>query len=185
MVERSLDDADWAEGVEHEGEHDELLPGTQIGVTHEGGKKMIPRTRPLVLVVDDDEEILELVRLRLSRFGYETVLAHDGFEALAVARARQPDLALVDVSMPAMDGYDATRQLKRDPATKHIPVILLTAMAEGAAIARGFEAGADDYITKPFSPQGLESRVAAVLDRAAESPGLNALSNGIRLAPSA
>ena len=185
MAERSLDDADWAEGVEHKGEQDEPLPGTQIGVTHEGGNKMIPRTRPLVLIVDDDEEILELVRLRLSRFGYDTVVAHDGLEALAVARASQPNLALVDVTMPAMDGYGATRQLKRDPATKHIPVILLTAMAEGAAITRGFEAGADDYITKPFSPQALESRVAAVLERAAESTASATVSQGIRLAPSA
>jgi CheY-like chemotaxis protein len=143
---------------------------------------VIARTKPLVLVVDDDQEILELVRLRLSRFGYETVVARNGLEAVAIARAQQPDLVLIDVSMPVMDGYTAARELKRDPATQDIPVILLTAQAEAGAIARGFEAGADDYITKPFSPQGLESRVAAVLDRAAESA---VLSRGIRLAPSA
>jgi CheY-like chemotaxis protein len=148
-------------------------------MTDEGGK-VIERTQRLVLVVDDDAEILELVRLRLSRFGYETVIAHDGQEAVEIAHARQPDLVLVDVSMPVMDGYAATRELKRDPATKHIPVILLTALAESGAIARGFEAGADDYITKPFSPQGLESRVAAVLDRAAAASA--ALNPGIRLA---
>jgi len=168
-----------------DGETEEPVPAPQTGPIHKGGNKRMARPQPLVLVADDDEEILELVRLRLSRCGYDTVLAHDGQEAIAIARTRQPDLALVDVSMPAMDGYGATQQLKRDPATKHIPVILLTAMAEGTAIARGFEAGADDYITKPFSPQGLESRVAAVLERAAESDASVALRNGIRLAPSA
>ena len=123
----------------------------------------VDRPQPVVLAADDDEDILELVRLRLSRSGYETVLARNGAEALEAARQRKPDVALLDVSMPAMTGYEVTAALKRDPITKDIPVILLTARAQTADVAKGFEAGADDYITKPFSPQALQIRVAAAL----------------------
>jgi CheY-like chemotaxis protein len=133
------------------------------------------RERPLVLIADDDEDILELVRLRLSRCGYETVLARDGAEALAVAAARRPDVALLDVTMPELDGYAVTAELRRDPATHGIPVILLTALAQGGDVERGFALGADDYVTKPFSPQELEGRVAAVLGRA-EEPACDAFS---------
>jgi DNA-binding response OmpR family regulator len=136
-------------------------------MTDNRGDDVMARTAPLILVADDDEDILELVRLRLGRCGYETVLARDGAEALEAARTRQPDLAMLDVSMPFMDGYAVTQALRSDPTTKDMPVILLTARATTADVALGFEAGADDYITKPFSPQALQSRVAAVLDRAA------------------
>jgi DNA-binding response OmpR family regulator len=132
----------------------------------EGGTAM-KRTRPVILIADDDEDILELVRVRLGRSGYETVLTRDGAEALAAARDRQPDLALLDVSMPVMDGYAVTRALRSDPATAHIPVILLTARVQQADVDTGFEAGADDYVTKPFSPQTLQLRVEATLARAA------------------
>lgn len=128
-----------------------------------GGGNAVNRNRPVILIADDDEDILELVRLRLSRSGYETVLARNGAEALEAARQRKPDVALLDVSMPAMTGYEVTAALKRDPITKDIPVILLTARAQTADVAKGFEAGADDYITKPFSPQALQIRVAAAL----------------------
>ena len=121
------------------------------------------RNRPLILIADDDEDILELVRLRLSRSGYDTVLARNGAEALAAVEAQMPDLALLDVSMPAMTGYEVTTALKADDATKDIPIILLTARAQTADVSKGFEAGADDYITKPFSPQALQIRVAAAL----------------------
>ena len=127
----------------------------------------IGRPGPLILVADDDEDILELVRLRLSRSGYWTILARDGFEALVAARARRPDLAVLDVTMPGLDGYAVVAEMRADPRTKDIPVILLTARAQTTDVARGFEAGADDYVTKPFSPQELQSRVAAVLERAA------------------
>ena len=127
-------------------------------------------SRPMILIADDDEDILELVRLRLSRSGYDTVVARNGAEALQVARERRPDVALLDVSMPAMTGYEVTAALKADTATRDIPVILLTARAQTADVAKGFEAGADDYITKPFSPQALQIRVAAALGDASAQP---------------
>ena len=124
------------------------------------------RQKPLVLVADDDEDILELIRLRLDRCGYELVVAHTGAEALAIASRRHPDLALLDVNMPGMDGYAVIAELRSDPATSDIPVILLTARAQTADVSHGFALGADDYITKPFSPQELEGRVASQLRQA-------------------
>jgi DNA-binding response OmpR family regulator len=121
-----------------------------------------PRT---VLVADDDEDILQLVAFRLERAGYTVVTAADGQLALAAAREHQPDLAVLDVMMPGLNGYEVTRQLRADPATAHIPVILLTARVQEADVSRGFDAGADDYLRKPFSPQELRSRVQAILAR--------------------
>jgi DNA-binding response OmpR family regulator len=152
-------------------------------MTNEGGKAM-NRNRPLILIADDDEDILELVRLRLSRSGYDTVLARNGAEALTAAGAQIPDLALLDVSMPAMSGYEVTAALKADDATKDIPIILLTARAQTADVAKGFEAGADDYITKPFSPQALQIRVAAALGDAAGQASPQTMLGSIRPAAS-
>lgn len=121
-----------------------------------------PRT---VLVADDDEDILQLVSFRLERAGYNVVTAADGQQALAAAREHQPDLAVLDVMMPGLNGYEVTRQLRADSATAQIPVILLTARVQEADVSRGFEAGADDYLRKPFSPQELRSRVQAILAR--------------------
>jgi DNA-binding response OmpR family regulator len=120
---------------------------------------------PLVLVADDDPDILTLVGFRLERAGYEVLPARDGEEALALALERQPDLAILDVMMPKLDGYEVTQRLRDDPATSAMPVILLTARVQEADITRGFEAGADDYIKKPFSPQELRARVQAILGR--------------------
>jgi DNA-binding response OmpR family regulator len=136
--------------------------------------------RPLILIADDDEDILELVRLRLARSGFDTVLARDGAEALETARTHHPDVALLDVSMPAMSGYDVTEALKNDPATAAIPIILLTARAQTADVAKGFEVGADDYITKPFSPQALLIRLDAVLSEAATDAAAQTLHGAIR-----
>jgi DNA-binding response OmpR family regulator len=121
--------------------------------------------RPLVLVADDDPDIRSLVVLRLERSGYEVVAAGDGEEALATALERNPDLALLDVMMPKLDGYEVTERLRREDATRHLPVILLTARVQETDIARGLEAGADDYVKKPFSPTELRARVQAVLGR--------------------
>ena len=129
--------------------------------------------RPLVLIADDDEDILHLVRLRLSRSGYDTVVAHEGTEALAIARTQHPAAAVLDVSMPGMDGYALSTALRADAATAGIGIILLTARAQAADVERGFAAGADDYVTKPFSPELLAGRVEALLGLQAqdESPG--------------
>jgi DNA-binding response OmpR family regulator len=121
--------------------------------------------RPLVLVADDDPDILALVALRLERSGYEVVVARDGEQAVAAAFERTPDIALLDVMMPKLDGYEATARLRGNDATRTIPVILLTARVQEADIARGLEAGADDYVKKPFSTQELRDRVQAALGR--------------------
>jgi len=122
-----------------------------------------PRDRPVVLVADDDPDILTLVSFRLERAGYDVIRAHDGEEAVRLAVERGPDLAVLDVMMPKLDGYEATKRLRGNEGTSELPVILLTARVQEADIARGVEAGADDYVTKPFSPQELRQRVQAVL----------------------
>ncbi len=121
--------------------------------------------RPLVLVADDDDDIRTLVAYRLEKAGYEVAQAADGEQALQLALERTPDLAVIDVMMPRLDGYELTRALRSHEATSRVPVILLTARTQEADVARGFEAGADDYIRKPFSPQELRSRVHAILGR--------------------
>lgn len=121
--------------------------------------------KPLVLVADDDADILALVTFRLERGGYEVVAANDGEEALRFALERAPDLAVLDVMMPKLDGYEVTTRLRQNERTRRMPVILLTARVQEADIARGFEVGADDYVKKPFSPQELGARVQAILGR--------------------
>jgi DNA-binding response OmpR family regulator len=121
--------------------------------------------RPLVLVADDDPDILQLVSFRLERSGYEVMSAEDGEQALNAALERTPDLALLDVMMPKLDGYEVTARLRSHERTRHTPVILLTARVQEADVTRGIEAGADDYVAKPFSPQELRERVQAALGR--------------------
>ena len=106
---------------------------------------------------------------RLERAGYEVITAADGEEALPLATTRLPDLAVLDMMMPKATGLEVTRSLREQAATKDIPVILLTARAQEADVARGFEAGADDYVKKPFSPNDLQARVQALLERSAAS----------------
>jgi DNA-binding response OmpR family regulator len=119
-----------------------------------------------VLIADDDEDILALVHRALAESGYEVLLARDGATALATARERKPALALLDVAMPELDGYEVTSALKGDPATEDIVVILFTARSEASDVERGYEAGADDYIMKPFTLKTLKSRILAGLDQA-------------------
>jgi DNA-binding response OmpR family regulator len=123
------------------------------------------REQPIVLAADDDEDILELVAFRLERSGYTVVRARDGEEAVELARQAKPDLAVLDVMMPKLDGFEVTRRLRADEATRRMPIILLTARAQDADLQRGFEAGADDYVRKPFSPQELQMRVQSILGR--------------------
>ena len=121
--------------------------------------------RPLVLVADDDPDILSLVTLRLERDGYEVIGAPDGERAVEEALERTPDLALIDVSMPKLDGYEVTERLRQHEPTSATPIILLTARVQDSDVARGIEAGADDYVKKPFSTADLRTRVQAALGR--------------------
>jgi len=118
-----------------------------------------------VLAADDDPDILDLISYRLERSGCEVIRASDGEQALELAISRQPDLAVLDVMMPKIDGYEVTRRLRANPDTAGIKVILLTASAQEPDVVKGFEAGADDYMTKPFSPQELRLRLVAVANR--------------------
>ncbi|MQA73137.1 MAG: response regulator [Solirubrobacterales bacterium] len=125
---------------------------------------MSPRDGKLILVADDDDDVRDLVAFRLKRAGFAVIEAGDGREALEAARERRPDLCLLDVMMPSLDGYEVTRELRASAGLERVPVVLLTASVQDAAVSKGFEAGADDYIKKPFSPQELLARVSSMLD---------------------
>jgi DNA-binding response OmpR family regulator len=127
------------------------------------------REAPLVLVADDEDDIRALVSFRLKRAGYEVITAADGEEAFLLATTRLPDLVVLDMMMPKATGLEVTRNMREQATTKDIPIILLTARAQEADVAHGFEAGADDYVKKPFSPQDLQARVQALLERSAAS----------------
>ena len=122
-----------------------------------------PVSGPLLLIADDDEDILELLGFRLERAGYEIVRARNGEEALRLALEHTPALALLDVTMPGLDGYEVTRRLRTEPRTSAMPVILLTARAQASDISRGMAAGADDYIKKPFDAHDLRRRIERLL----------------------
>ncbi|MBN2059460.1 MAG: response regulator [Deltaproteobacteria bacterium] len=121
--------------------------------------------KELILVVDDEEDILELVRFNLAREGYNVLSAVSGEETLDNVRKDHPALILLDLMLPGMDGLEVARILKNDVKTREIPIIMLTAKGEEADIVTGLEIGADDYVTKPFSPRILLARVRAVLRR--------------------
>jgi two-component system alkaline phosphatase synthesis response regulator PhoP len=118
-----------------------------------------------ILVVDDDEDILELVRYNLVKEGYQVVCVTSGEQALKEAKDGAPDLILLDLMLPGLDGLDVCRRLKGDPLTNTIPIIMLTAKGEEADIVTGLELGADDYVTKPFSPRVLLARLKACFRR--------------------
>lgn len=119
--------------------------------------------KPRVMAVDDDEKNLALLSAKLEREGYEVFTARNGIEALAKVRLTPPDLILMDVMMPQMDGYEALRQLKSREETRYIPVIMLTGRAEVEDKVLGFEVGAEDYIQKPYSLQEVSARVKSLL----------------------
>jgi DNA-binding response OmpR family regulator len=119
-----------------------------------------------ILVVDDDLDTLTLIGLTLQRRGFAVLKAQSGPEALEKLHADLPDLMIVDVMMPHMDGYEVCRTVKSDPRTAHLPVVMLTAKAQTASQLEGFRAGAVDYITKPVHPQDLVARITSVLERA-------------------
>ena len=128
-----------------------------------------------VLVVDDEKDIVDLLEYHLKRENYTVLSAKDGEAAMRVAREDRPDLILLDLMLPGVDGLEVCRLLKADPTTSAIRVIMLTAKGEEADIVAGLELGADDYVPKPFSPRVLMARVKAVLRRGGEPAAEEAL----------
>ena len=125
---------------------------------------MSDATAPAVLVADDDEDILLLVTARLRRDGFEIVQARDGEQALALLRERRPDLAVLDVGMPGLDGLEVLEAIRADPELHEMRVLLLTAKAQESDVRRGYEAGGDAYMKKPFSPAELAAKVRELLE---------------------
>jgi two-component system phosphate regulon response regulator PhoB len=123
-----------------------------------------------ILVVDDEEDILELVRHHLKREGFEVLCADSGEKAITTARNSSVNLMVLDLMLPGIDGLEVTRRLKNDPQTKHIPILMLSAKGEESDVVTGLELGADDYVTKPFSPRLLIARTRAILRRGGNEP---------------
>lgn len=127
-----------------------------------------------ILAVDDEKHIVRLVQVNLERQGYEVITAYDGKEALQKVEEERPDLIVLDVMMPYMDGFEVLQNLRRNPSTRDIPVIMLTAKAQDADVFRGWQSGVDCYLTKPFNPMELVSfvqRIFKSLDDAGSGGG--------------
>lgn len=118
-----------------------------------------------ILIVDDEEDILELIRYNLKKEGYDVISAENGEKCLAMVATHSPDLIVLDLMMPGLDGLDVCRMVKNSPATEAIPIIMLTAKSSESDIVVGLELGADDYVLKPFSPRILIARIKSVLRR--------------------
>lgn len=126
--------------------------------------------RPRILIVEDEAALVTLLRYNLEREGYDVIDARDGEEALIVIDETPPDLILLDWMLPLTSGIEVCRQIRRRPATRHIPVIMLTARSGETERIRGLDVGADDYVTKPFSPSELLARIRALLRRSHPTP---------------
>ena len=124
-----------------------------------------------VLVVDDEADILEFIDYNLKKEGYQVFLAHNGKDAIAIAKKNKPDLILLDVMMPVMDGIETCKQIKSDPDFAKTFVVFLTARSEEFSEIAGFQAGADDYIAKPIKPRVLLTRINAILRRKVKETG--------------
>ena len=131
--------------------------------------------RHTVLIVDDDRSLRSVIAAHLELAGFNTVAANDGPTALGMLDENSVDLVVLDVSMPVMDGYELTRRIRRHPTAAHVPIIMLTARTETIDKVEGFEAGADDYIVKPFSPQEMLARVRANIRRMTTDASLQPL----------
>ena len=134
--------------------------------------------KPLILIVEDEAAILTLLQYNLEREGFRVIEARDGEEALLLASERKPDLILLDWMLPLLSGIEVCRRLRRSPQTRGLPIIMLTARGEEGDRIRGLNAGADDYVTKPFSPSELLARVRAVMRRARPSADAETLRCG-------
>ena len=123
---------------------------------------------PHVLIVEDEPEIAELIRLNVEKEGFDTDVVHAGEPAVEFVQSKQPDLILLDLMLPDIDGLEVCRRIKWEPATRETPIIMVTARGEESDIVTGLEMGADDYITKPFSPRVLAARIRNVLRRSGD-----------------
>ncbi len=132
-------------------------------------------TRPVILVIEDEGAIVTLLRYNLEREGFEVAVARDGEEGLAALAERRPELVVIDWMLPYVSGLELCRQIRRRPETRNLPIIMLTARGEEADRVRGLDAGADDYVAKPFSPTEFVARVRAVLRRSSPSFGQETL----------
>lgn len=124
-----------------------------------------------ILIIEDERDVADLISFNLERSGYEVLIAHDGLKGQDLALKERPDLIILDLMLPGKDGYSVFKELRRDNRTSHTPVLMLTARAQTEDRIKGLEAGADDYLTKPFSPKELVLRVNAVMRRIEASPG--------------
>jgi len=122
-----------------------------------------PEIRPRVVIADDDPDIRRLIEMTVTNAGCDVIVAADGEEALARVRESPPDLVILDVLMPRMDGWEVARELKSDPQTRSVPIMFLTSRGQEHDVLEGFDSGAVDYMVKPFSPRELQVRVKAVL----------------------
>ncbi len=121
--------------------------------------------RPRVVIADDDPDIRRLVQITVSNAGCDVTVASDGEQALELIRKSPPDLVILDVLMPRMDGWEVARELKADPLTQGVPIMFLTSRGQEHDVLEGFNSGAADYMVKPFSPRELQVRVRAVLSK--------------------
>lgn len=131
-----------------------------------------------ILVIEDERDVAELISFNLSRSGYQAVLAHDGLEGQKLALKERPDVIILDLMLPGKDGFSVLKELRRDDRTAHTPVLMLTARAQTEDRIKGLEAGADDYLTKPFSPKELVLRIDAIMRRINAIPGAVEVSAG-------
>jgi two-component system alkaline phosphatase synthesis response regulator PhoP len=125
-----------------------------------------------ILIVEDEKDIVKMLDYNLKKEGYRTLVAHDGEDAIDAANTKQPDLILLDLMLPGMDGLEVCKTLKAESKTALIPIIMLTAKSQESDKVIGLELGADDYVTKPFSPRELIARIKAVLRRMKEKDKL-------------
>lgn len=121
--------------------------------------------KPVVVVADDEPQIANLVKFKLEKSGYDVAWAENGVQALEKIKEKRPDLVILDVMMPMMDGFEVLKKMKSDPSTSGIPVIMLTARSMEDDVIKGFDTGAVDYVTKPFSVSELAARVKSALAR--------------------
>src|SRR5438876_1338560 len=133
-----------------------VLPGAGLP-----GRQRLGR----VLLVEDEQDVAELIRYNLTKEGYDVVISGNGNDALRLAREHRPDVILLDIMVPQLNGWEVCRRLKKDPELAAIPVIMVTGRVEEGDKVLGFELGADDYVTKPFSPRELVARIRAVVRR--------------------